>query len=65
VAIAPVGLLVLRAWVEEGSARPLRVEVRLTADSGRGFERELVFSEPAAVEALVRTWLGDLLAGGR
>jgi hypothetical protein len=65
VAIAPVGLLVLRAWVEEGSARPLRVEVRLTADSGRGFERELVFSEPVAVEALVRTWLDDLLAGGR
>jgi hypothetical protein len=63
VAIAPVGLLVIRAWLEEGSARPLRVEVRLTADSGRGFERELMCSEPAAVEALVRAWLGDLLDG--
>jgi hypothetical protein len=52
VALAPVGLLVIPAWVEEGSGRPLRVVVRLTADSGRGFERELMFSEPAAVEAL-------------
>jgi hypothetical protein len=65
VALAPVGLLVVRAWVEEGSGRPLRVEVRLTADSGRGFERELTFSEPAAVEALVRAWLDDVLAGDR
>ena len=52
-ALARVGVLVIRAWVEEGSRRPLRGLVRLTADSGRGFERELVFSEPARVEALV------------
>jgi hypothetical protein len=57
-------LLVIRAWVQEGSERPLRVEVRLTADSGRGFEGEFVFSEPAAVEALVRIWLDDVLVGG-
>jgi hypothetical protein len=62
VAVEGVPLLVLRAWVEDGSERPLRVEVRLTADSGRGFERELVFSEPAAVEAVVRAWLADVLA---
>jgi hypothetical protein len=62
VAVEGVGLLVIRAWVEEGSERPLRVGVRLTADSGRGFERELVFSEPAAVEAVVRAWLADVLA---
>jgi hypothetical protein len=54
VAIAPVGLLVIRTWLEENSERPLRVEVRLTADCGRGFEREVMCSEPAAVEALVR-----------
>jgi hypothetical protein len=63
-ALARVGLLVIRAWVEEGSERPLRVEVRLTADSGRGFERELVFSEPKAVERLVRAWLEQLFADG-
>ena len=61
--IAPVGLLVIRAWVQEDSERPLRVDVRLTADIGRGFQRELTLSEPAPVEALVRAWLADVLAG--
>jgi hypothetical protein len=56
-------LLVMRTWVEEGSGRPLRVVVGLTADTWRGFERELVLSEPAAVEALVRCWLAGVLAG--
>jgi hypothetical protein len=63
--IAPVALLVIRAWLEEGAERPLRVQARLTADSGRGFERELVFSESAPVEALVRGWLADVLADRR
>jgi hypothetical protein len=50
------------SWlVEEGSEQPLRAAVRLTADSGRGFERELMFSEPAAVEALVPALLDDVL----
>jgi len=35
-ALARVGLLVIRAWVEEGSERPLRVEVRLTAGQRAG-----------------------------
>jgi hypothetical protein len=60
---APVGLLVIRAWVQEGSEWPLRAEIRLTADTARGLERELVLSEPAAVEALVRAWLAEVLAG--
>lgn len=62
-AVARVGLLVIRAWVEEGSEQPLRAVVRLTADSGRGFEREPMFSEPVAVNALVQAWLDDVLAG--
>jgi hypothetical protein len=63
-AVAPVGLLVIRAWVEEGSERALRVEVRVTADTARGFERELAFSESGPVEALVRAWLAQVLAAG-
>jgi hypothetical protein len=59
--VAPVGLLVIRAWLEEGAEHPLRVEVRMTADTGRGFERELVFSEPEPVGALVEAWLGEVL----
>jgi hypothetical protein len=61
--VAPVGLLVIRAWLEEGAEHPLRVEVRMTADTGRGFERELVFSEPEPVGALVDAWLGEVLVG--
>jgi hypothetical protein len=61
-AIAPVGLLIIRAWTQEGSGRPLRVEVRLTGDVWRGFERELTFSESALVEALVADWLDEVLA---
>ena len=63
-AVARTGLLVIRAWVEEGSQPPLRVEVRHTVDSGLGFERELVFSEPGGVEAMVRAWLADVVANG-
>ena len=62
-AIAPVGLLVIRAWVEQGSKRPLRVEVRLTTDTERGFERLLTLSEPTPVEAVVRAWLADVRDG--
>jgi hypothetical protein len=64
VADARISLMVIRAWVEDGSRRPLRVEVRRTADSGRGLEPELVFSEPAGVEEIVRAWLADVLANG-
>jgi hypothetical protein len=62
-AVGDVGVLVMRAWIEEGSERPLRVEVRVTADSGRGFERKVTFSEPGQVEQIVRAWLADVVAG--
>jgi hypothetical protein len=64
-AIAPVGLLVMRAWVQDGSERPLRVQVRVTGDVRHGFEREEVLSESTAVEATVRAWLAAVLAGGQ
>jgi hypothetical protein len=56
--------MVIRAWVEEGSQQPLRVEVRRTADGGRGFEPELALSEPAGVEKPVRAWAADVPANG-
>ena len=59
-AIAPIGLLVIRAWVEEGSEQPLRVVIRLTGDSWRGYERELALSDPVRVQAVVREWLADV-----
>ena len=60
---APVGLLVIRAWLEHGSEKPLRAEVRLTGDTEQGFERLLTLSEPASIEAVVHAWLADVLRG--
>jgi hypothetical protein len=60
-AVPPVALLVIRAWLEEGAERPMRIVVRMTADTARGFERELVFSEPEPVGALVDAWLAGML----
>jgi hypothetical protein len=58
--IAPVGLLMIRAWVEEGCEQRLRVVIRLTGDSWRGFEHELALSDPARVEEVVREWLANV-----
>jgi hypothetical protein len=55
------GLLIIRAWVEEGSSEPLRAQVRLTADVSIGFERTLTLARPEAVCDTVRAWLADVL----
>lgn len=62
--IATVGLLIIRAWMQKGSDRPLRVEVRLTGDVGHGFDREVLFSESAPVQAMMAAWLAEVLATG-
>lgn len=61
--VAPVGLVIIRARLEEGSSRPLRAEVRLTADTTRGFERELTLTEADAVAEVVRGWLAEISSG--
>jgi hypothetical protein len=50
--------------VEESSERSLRVEVRLTTDTARGFESAVMIAEPATAEALVRAWLRDVGGSG-
>jgi hypothetical protein len=55
-------LMIIRAWVEEGSAKPLRVQVRLTGDVSSGFERSASFAESADVCALVDAWLNEVVA---
>jgi hypothetical protein len=59
------GLLIIRAWVEQGSLRPLRAQIRLTTDVSAGFERELTLADVDAVCAAVETWLRDLLVDGK
>ena len=57
------GLLIIRAWVEEGAAEPLRVRLRISTDVSVGFERTLTLVQPEEVDAAVREWLADMLSG--
>ncbi len=54
------GLLIIRAWIEEGSSEPLRAQIRLTGDVSIGFERELTLVRPEEVCDAVREWLADI-----
>jgi hypothetical protein len=54
------GLMVIRAWIEEGSTKPLRAEVRHTSDVSIGFDAEANLTDPDAVVAEVRVFLTNL-----
>ena len=56
------GLLIIRAWVEDGSSEPLRAEVRATTDVSAGFDRAVTLARPEDVGATVQTWLVEVLA---
>jgi hypothetical protein len=58
------GLLIIRAWLEPGSSKPLRARLRFTADLGVGIESELTLADVADVSAAVEMWLQDVLARG-
>ncbi len=55
-------LLIIRAWVEEGSLEPLRANIRLTTDISTGFERTITLARPKAVEDAVGAWLREIQA---
>jgi uncharacterized protein YrrD len=59
--IYSTGLLIIRAWVEKASAKPLRAHIRTTTDVSQGFENELTVADVASANAAVETWLGDVL----
>jgi uncharacterized protein YrrD len=59
------GLLVIRAWVEKASSKPLRAHIRTTTDVSKGFESELTVADAPSASATVETWLGDVLAAGQ
>jgi len=58
------GLLIIRAWVEPGSTRPLRAQIRITEDVSAGMERTVTLAQPSAVGAVVDGWLEAMLGGG-
>ena len=55
------GLLIIRAWIEEGSSEPLRANIRISDDVADGFRRTVTLSRPEAVCAEVEEWLAQLL----
>ena len=55
------GLLIIRAWVEADSAKPLRAHVRLTTNLAAGIERELSLADVESVCGLVETWLHEFM----
>jgi hypothetical protein len=57
-------LLIVRAWVEPGSAAPLRARIQVAEDISDGF-RNLVLSQSDEVERLVAQWLQDILGPHR
>lgn len=52
--------MVIRAWIEKGSTKPLRAEVRHTSDVATGFKTESTLTEPDGVVAEVRAFLTAL-----
>jgi hypothetical protein len=58
-----VGLLLIRAWVEPGSAAPLRARIQKTSDLSSGLDPiETVVDAERVLEA-VRLWMADVLTG--
>jgi len=57
------GLLIIRAWIEEGSEEPLRVQVRSVDDVSAGVERTQTLARVEEVVAAVQAWLTDFVSG--
>jgi hypothetical protein len=55
------GFLLVRVWMEENSALPLRAELRFAADVSAGFDRTETLVEPKLVGAAVQEWLEALV----
>ncbi len=59
------GLLIIRAWVEQGSSKPLRAQIRLTTDVAAGFAGEITLTDINAVWAAVEAWLDAVLTDAK
>jgi hypothetical protein len=55
------GLLIIRAWVEEGSSERLRANLRATTDVSGGFDRTVTLARPEDVGATVQRWIAEVL----
>jgi hypothetical protein len=58
------GLLIIRAWIEQDSAEPLRAQLRLTTDVASGLEPPLNLTSEGRVSEVVLAWLAAVRADG-
>jgi hypothetical protein len=56
--------MIIRAWTEDGSADPLRAEIRSTADVLFGIQSASTVTRSEHVMEAVRSFLEDVLAEG-
>lgn len=56
------GLLIIRAWIEQDSAEPLRAQLRSTTDVSSGLEPPLNTTSDERVGEAVRLWLAAVRA---
>jgi hypothetical protein len=56
------GLLIIRAWIEQDSAEPLRAQLRSTTDVSSGLEAPLNLTSDERVGEAVRLWLAAVRA---
>jgi hypothetical protein len=59
-----VALMIIRAWTEDGSAHPLRAEIRSTGDVLGGIQSASTVIRREHVMEAVRVFLDDVSAEG-
>jgi hypothetical protein len=57
----PSGLLIIRAWVENGSTEPLRAQIRMTDDLAAGLHHSLTLVHSDRVAHVVEAWLRSVV----
>ncbi len=55
------GLLIIRAWVEEESAEPLRIHLRSTTNIAAGLDPPMHLASGDRVAEIVRNWLAAIV----
>lgn len=56
-----VGLLILRVWIEPGSIRPARLQLRATTDPSTGFTRTQTLAGIEEAITVIRAFLQSIL----
>lgn len=59
------GLLIIRAWIEEGSSEPLRAQISISTDVSAGIERTVTHARMEEVCHTVQEWLADVVSSAQ